>query len=160
MSDLRRRSDVHDLVVDFYREVVMDDMLAPVFEEVAEVDWATHIPKLIDYWCRVLFGDPSYDGSILGPHQYVHEAEPFRADLFDRWFALWAAAIDRRWTGPNAERAKDHAATIAGVLSRRLTGAAWERPSQREPAGVDRSVLGGDTACWAHLVDEATGRIS
>jgi hemoglobin len=48
-GDLSSRSDVHDLVVEFYRDVVVDEVLEPIFGEVAEVDWAQHIPKLIDY---------------------------------------------------------------------------------------------------------------
>lgn len=48
--DLDTRPQIHDLVVRFYREIVFDDLLGPVFDEVAEVDWSTHIPKLIDYW--------------------------------------------------------------------------------------------------------------
>ena len=42
-GDLARRADIHDLVVAFYREIVFDDLLAPVFDEVADVDWAVHI---------------------------------------------------------------------------------------------------------------------
>jgi hemoglobin len=67
--DIETRSDVHDLVVAFYREIVFDDLLAPVFGEVAEVDWAMHIPKLIDYWCRVLLGQAGYSGAILAAHR-------------------------------------------------------------------------------------------
>jgi hypothetical protein len=66
--DLDSRADIHDLVVGFYREVVFDELLEPVFGEVAEVDWALHIPKLIDYWCRVLLRQPGYGGSILEAH--------------------------------------------------------------------------------------------
>ena len=36
--DLDRRADIHWLVVAFYREVVFDDVLGPVFEEVAETE--------------------------------------------------------------------------------------------------------------------------
>ena len=50
LEDLTTRANVHDLVVDFYREIVFDELLEPVFDEVAEVDWASHIPRLIDYW--------------------------------------------------------------------------------------------------------------
>ena len=86
----RLTSQIHDLVVRFYREIVFDDLLAPVFGEVAEVDWAVHIPKLIDYWCRVLLREPGYDGFILDAHRHVHEVEPFRVELFatrDAWSA-------------------------------------------------------------------------
>ena len=60
--DLDSRTEIHDLVVAFYREVALDDLLGPVFGEVVEVDWSVHIPKLIDYWCRVLLREPCYDG--------------------------------------------------------------------------------------------------
>jgi len=39
MGDLDRRAEIHDLVVGFYREIVFDDLLAPVSGVVAEFDW-------------------------------------------------------------------------------------------------------------------------
>lgn len=145
--DLDRRSRIHDLVVDFYREVNFDDLLAPVFGEVAEVDWSVHIPTLIDFWCRVLLGEPGYDGFVLGAHQQVHDIEAFRPEHFDRWYGLWVEAVDRGWQGPNAERAKAHAARIAAVLARRLVGIDWapavptaciDEPSAPDGPGGDR----------------------
>jgi hemoglobin len=124
--DLDSRSQIHNAVVSFYRELVMDDLLGPVFEEVAEVDWSTHIPLLIDYWCRVLLGHQNYQGTILGAHRRVHELQPLTADLFDRWYGLWVATIDQGWAGPSAEKAKAHAAKIAGSLARQLPQIAWD----------------------------------
>ena len=49
LGDLSTPTEVHHLVTRFYREIVFDDLLEPIFGEVAEVDWAAHIPKLIDY---------------------------------------------------------------------------------------------------------------
>jgi hemoglobin len=124
-NDIEGRADVHDLVVAFYREVVFDDLLEPVFGEVAEVDWAHHIPKLIDYWCRVLFGENSYRGALLAAHRQVHDIEPLRLEHFDRWYALWAATVDERWGGPVADHAKSHAARIGGVLAHHILDADW-----------------------------------
>jgi hemoglobin len=124
-GDLDSRAAIHDLVVGAYREVVFDDLLAPVFEDVAEVDWAVHLPRLVDYWCRVLLGTDGYDGQILGAHRQVHEREALTLDLFDRWYALWAATVDRGWSGPVADAAKEHAARIGSVLARRVVGCAW-----------------------------------
>jgi hemoglobin len=126
VGDLGTRADIHDLVVAFYREIVFDDVLAPVFGEVVEVDWAVHIPRLIDYWCRVLLGQPGYAGAILAAHREVHEIEPLRVEHFDRWYALWIDSIDRCWAGPKADKAKAHAAHIATVLARKLLGLAWQ----------------------------------
>jgi hemoglobin len=130
--DLDNRTAIHDLVVGFYRELVFDEVLEPMFGEVAEVDWAVHIPKLIDYWCRVLLGETGYRGAIVAAHREVHDVEAFRDEHFERWYGLWVRSVDARWTGPKAEQAKAHAARIAGTLSRQLRGSAWE-PS---PAAV------------------------
>lgn len=125
-QDLSSRAAIHDLVVAFYREVVFDELLEPVFGEVAEVDWAEHIPKLIDYWCRVLLGQPGYGGRILNAHRHVHDIDPLRVEHFDRWYALWVASIDARWHGPLAEQAKAHAAHIGGVLAHRIMDVDWD----------------------------------
>ena len=134
--DLETRADIHDLVVAFYREIVFDDLLEPVFGEVAEVDWALHIPKLIDYWCRVLLGQPGYAGAILNAHRHVHDIEPFRVEHFDRWYALWIDAIDQRWAGPTADLAKTHAAHIAAVLARKLLDLDWQPPAPPRTVGT------------------------
>ena len=118
--DLDSRSEIHDLVVRFYREVALDDLLGPIFEEVAEVDWTTHIPKLIDFWCRVLLGEPGYDGWFLAAHQRVDAEARFEPAFFDRWLTLFVGAVDAEWTGPVADEAKAHARHMARVLARRL----------------------------------------
>jgi len=123
--DLDSRSQIHNAVVSFYRELVMDDLLGPVFEEVAEVDWRVHIPLLIDYWCRVLLGHQTYQGAILVAHRHVHELQALNADHFDRWYGLWVMTIEQEWAGPMADKAKAHAAKIATSLARQLPRIAW-----------------------------------
>lgn len=136
LRDLDTRSQIHDLVVAFYREVVFDELLAPVFGEAAEVDWAVHIPRLIDYWCRVLLREPSYSGRIIEAHRHVHDIEAFRPEHFDRWYALWSACIDAGWRGPVAERAKVHAAHMGRTISKHLLGEEWTPVAA--PASADR----------------------
>lgn len=133
LSDLSSRSDVHDLVVGFYREIVFDDLLAPVFGEVAEVDWSAHIPRLVDYWCRTLIGEPGHRGAVLAVHRHVHELDAFRPEHFDRWYGLWARSVDERWAGPVAEAAKRHAARVAASLARQLLDVTWRPPERTRP---------------------------
>jgi truncated hemoglobin YjbI len=124
-TDLDRRTEIHDLVVTFYRTIVFDPVLAPVFEETAEVDWAQHIPRLIDYWCRVLLGSPQPASRVLATHRHVHDTDPLRTEHFDRWYQLWVESIDSRWAGPRADHAKEHAERVAGTLARQLLGRSW-----------------------------------
>ena len=95
----------------------------------AEVDWTVHIPRLIDYWSRVLLGQPGYDGYILAAHRHVHGLEPFEPELFDRWYTLFAETVDAEWVGPIADSAKNHAARMAKMLARQLLGVEWEAPN-------------------------------
>ena len=124
--DITSRGDVHDLVVGFYREIVFDELLAPVFAEVAETDWTVHIPRLIDYWCRILLREPGYRGAIVAAHRHVHDLDAFRVEHFDRWYELWARSIDATWQGPVAENAKRHAARVGASLTRRLLDTEWQ----------------------------------
>ena len=123
--DLSTVADVHDLVVAFYREVVFDDLLEPVFGEVAEVDWAEHIPRLIAYWSRILFGTADYGGSVAAAHRHLHRLEPLRPEHCDRWFDLWIRAVRSRWSGPLADRAEQHAESMMSGLARHVFGFDW-----------------------------------
>ena len=140
-SDLDRRSAINARVVAFSREVVLDDLLDPVFEEVAELDWAIHIPRLIDYWCQILLHEPHPPRPILAAHAAVHEIAPLRSEHFDRGYTLWVAVVDRQWDGPLAKKAKRHAELMAATLARRLLGVSWEPPTADEPESI-RPVTG------------------
>jgi hemoglobin len=119
---------VHDLVVAFYREIVFDDLLGPYFDEIAEVDWAAHIPKLIDYWCWILFGTAGFAGEVAKAHRDLQSLEPIRPEYCDRWYQLWTRCIQAQWRGPVAQRADAHAADLMAAMARRLFGFSWSPP--------------------------------
>lgn len=126
--DLDTRTAVHDLVVDFYREIVFDDLLEHVFGDVAEVDWEIHIPKLVDYWCRILLDDPGPKYPIMAAHRDLHALEPLHPEHCDRWWTLWSTCIDRQWSGPRAQHARDHAASLMSGMARHVFGFEWSPP--------------------------------
>ena len=127
-GDLDTPTKVHDLVIAFYREVVFDPLLGPVFEEDAEVDWSTHIPHLIDYWCWILFGTKGYAGNVTRTHRQLHRISPMGAVHCDRWLELWRGCVDARWAGPFAQRAERHGATIMAGLAKHVFGVDWRPP--------------------------------
>jgi hemoglobin len=123
---------VHDLVVAFYREIVVDDVLGPYFDEVAEVDWAAHIPKLVDYWCCILLGTTGFAGEVTKAHRHLHELGAIRPEHCDRWYQLWIRCIDARWNGPQASRAQHHATVLMTALAKRIFGFSWS-PAPLQP---------------------------
>lgn len=143
VRDISSVADVHDLVVEFYREVVFDELLEPVFGEIAEVDWAEHIPKLVDYWSRILLGTPGSAGPVMQVHRHLHSLAPITPELCDRWFTLWSECVAQRWTGPVADRATSHAAALMSGMAKHLFGFTWavsgdDARSTPHPAAVVR----------------------
>lgn len=120
--DLSTRATIHDLVIRFYREIVFDDLLAPVFDEVAEADWTIHIPNLIDYWCWIVLGTNRYHGSVTATHRRLHSLQELEPAQCDRWYQLWCSTIDDSWTGPCAEKARTHAAALMAGMAKHVFG--------------------------------------
>ena len=125
--DLVDPSDVAELVRRFYADVAMDDVLGPLFNDVAKVDWSEHLPKLTAFWCRALFGLPGYAGNPFRAHLEVHAQSPFTLAHFHRWLDLFEETVDLGWIGPNAEKVKELANNVARVHSGQLVGEPVDR---------------------------------
>jgi hemoglobin len=127
LRDLCDTDDVAEMVRRFYRDVAQDDLLGPMFNDVAHVDWSEHLPKLTAFWCRALFGTVGYAGNPFRSHQLVHARQPFTAAHFERWLDLFYDTIEHGWTGPNADKVKSLAGNVARVHSQQLVGKEWDR---------------------------------
>ena len=56
LPDLETEADIIQLVDAFYARVNADALLRPIFNDVAQVDWASHLPTMYDFWSSVLLG--------------------------------------------------------------------------------------------------------
>ena len=119
-GDLDRPEEIAEMVRRFYQDVAQDDLLGPLFNDVARVDWAEHLPKLTRFWCRALLGLPGYQGNPFLAHRLVHQQSPFTMDHFDRWLQLFHDTLDAGWTVPHVERAKELAVNVARVHAGQL----------------------------------------
>jgi hemoglobin len=131
--DLDSPDEVAELVRRFYADVAQDDLLGPMFEDVAQVDWSEHLPKLTAFWCRALFGIQGYAGNPFRAHMNVHLQEPFTIAHFERWLDLFFETVDLGWVGPNAERIKALASRVAVVHSDQLVGRPVELAALTRP---------------------------
>ncbi|MEO6123804.1 MAG: group III truncated hemoglobin [Ilumatobacteraceae bacterium] len=120
--DLDTPEQIDEMVRRFYSDVTQDDLLGPMFNEVARVDWAEHLPKLAAFWCRALLGIPGYVGNPFRAHALIHAQRAFTAPHFERWLALFHENLELGWVGPNATRAGDLADNVARVHSHQLLG--------------------------------------
>lgn len=122
--DLDDPAEIAALVRRFYADVMHDDLLGPVFTDVAQVDWVEHLPKLTAFWCRALLGIESYAGNPFKAHRDVHERRPFTPAHFRRWLELFEETLVLGWVGPKADQALALARQVAWVHSHQLIGEA------------------------------------
>ncbi|HVU35908.1 MAG TPA: group III truncated hemoglobin [Opitutaceae bacterium] len=116
MKDITTPADVKELVDAFYGAIREDDLLNPIFTDVAQVDWAEHLPKMYAFWSGLVLGIPGYAGRPFPPHTVL----PVRREHFVRWVELFHRTVDRTFAGPGAERAKNAAASIAHTFALRM----------------------------------------
>jgi hemoglobin len=119
-SDIRSRDDIIRLVDAFYERVRADALLGPIFDEVARVDWATHLPKMYAFWDSVLFASAGFKGNPLAVHRALARRTPLTDVEFSRWVGLFVETMESLFEGPMAEEAKARAGRVAMVMQHHI----------------------------------------
>jgi hemoglobin len=120
MRDITNRADIANLVVTFYGRAFHDELLGPVFVDVAQLDLEAHLPTMCDFWESVLLGARSYGGGAFVPHAHLHARVPLTQQHFERWLAIWTNTVRGLHTGPVAEDAIARAQRVATAFHGRL----------------------------------------
>ncbi len=120
--DLDDPIEIETMVRRFYADVAQDEVLGPMFNDVAQVDWSEHLPKLTAFWCRALLSMPGYEGNPYRQHLEVHDRRSFTRAHFERWLKLFHETLDLGWEGPKVLHAKALARKVAMVHSKQLIG--------------------------------------
>ncbi len=130
LPDLDSPEQIAEMVRRFYADIAKDDLLGPIFNDVAKVDWAQHLPKLAAFWSRTLLGIEGYSGNPMAKHAAIHRQHPLDPDHFERWLTLFHLTLREGWDGPNTERASAIATNVARTHANQLLG-----PIQMAPPG-------------------------
>jgi hemoglobin len=123
LHDIESRADIVRLVDSFYARVRADEMLGPIFDDIAHTNWDEHLPKMYDFWETVLFSTGSFQGNPLRVHLNLATRAPLTAREFSRWLSLFHGQIDALFTGVVAEDAKMRATRIATVMHHHVSNA-------------------------------------
>ena len=114
--DITSPDDIKTLVDSFYERVNRDDLLAPIFNDVANVEWSTHLPTMYRFWEAMLLGGSSYQGAPFPKHAVL----PVQQQHFERWLNLFFRTVDAHFAGSKSEEAKARALSIADTFARRM----------------------------------------
>ncbi len=112
-KDIENREDIELLVDTFYGYVQSNALLEPIFNDVARVDWATHLPKLYKFWASALIREQSFRGNPMQVHVGLSMQTTMTQVEFDEWLMLFNSTVDELFEGPVAYEAKFRAERIA-----------------------------------------------
>lgn len=117
MKDIETRNDLEYLLSEFYKVATKDAEIGHHFDA---LDLELHLPVIVDFWEKVLFGKPVYFNNPLAVHKFLHKISPLKPEHFRRWLEIFAETVDKNFAGETAENAKSRAETVARSLNQRL----------------------------------------
>ena len=115
-ADIATEGDIKLLVDSFYQKVNTDELLSPIFNDLAQVDWEEHLPTMYKFWGSLLLHHNTYRGQPWPKHAVL----PVNKEHFSRWLTLFKQTVDEHFTGPTATEAKNTAASIADTFQNRM----------------------------------------
>jgi len=114
--DLTDRRDIVRLVDRFYERVRGDRTLGHIFDEIAHVNWAAHLPKMYAFWDSVLFRAGTFRGNPLAAHAKLVPLTDMGRATFEHWLDLFRETVAELFDGPNAETIVRSAEDMANVI--------------------------------------------
>lgn len=120
MKQLETKEDIELLVNTFYGKVQKDETIGFFFNDVAKVDWETHLPKMYQFWETLLFGQISYKGNPMSAHFPINELMPIEQKHFDHWLKLWTETVNELFHGEKADLAIYKAKNISQLMAYKM----------------------------------------
>ncbi len=118
--DICGESDIENIISHFYTTLLSDPAIGFYFTDIAKINLESHLPKIVLFWHRLLFGRGSQRSNLFAVHKALHEKAGLLKDHFDWWLHLFGESIDAHAIGPKAELMKERAAMIATSMFKAL----------------------------------------
>lgn len=119
-NDIVSREDVKLLVDTFYDRVNQSDLLGFIFNDIAQVNWGFHLPKMYSFWASVLLGEQSFSGNPMQKYIQLSFETEMSKTQFDEWISLFHQTVDELFSGRMAEEAKLRAMRVAHNFQRNI----------------------------------------
>lgn len=120
MKEIENINDVEFLVDEFYKKVVVDELIGKFFTVVVNFEWEVHIPIMVSFWETLLFGKASYKGNPMTKHIELNKLSKLEVVHFERWLKLWKETVNENFIGEKASDAVSKAETIAKLMQSKL----------------------------------------
>jgi hemoglobin len=125
-KDIEKRADVELLVNTFYGKVRVNSVIGPIFNDVVQVDWDHHLPRMYAFWSSLLIGEHSFSGNPMQKHVEISRMASMTEAEFSEWLIFFNLTVDELFFGEKAHEAKIRAANIARLMLHKIQMAAAE----------------------------------
>ena len=100
----------------FYNILLQDLAMAHIFNDVAHIDLKAHLPHIVSFWEGVVLNTGDYRKNVMQVHINLNDKVPLSKERFDKWLDVFFGTVDSLFAGPNAEKIKTRALSIATVM--------------------------------------------
>lgn len=121
MKDIESRYDLEVFTRAFYNSLLADDKVNYIFTDVAKIDLEEHLPKITDFWELSMFHTGPYRNNTMQVHMHLNNKEQLTLEHFDTWLGHFNATVDELFEGPNAEKIKTRALSIATIMKMKVS---------------------------------------
>ena len=104
-TDIRNKEDIKLLVDTFYGKVQENPILGFIFNDIAKINWDTHLPHMYNFWAGILFGENEFRGNPMFKHLVLSKQTLMTEIQFAEWLRLFCGTVDELFEGPKAEEA-------------------------------------------------------
>ena len=116
MNDIENEQDVKLFLDAFYEKVKVDETIGYIFNDVANLNWDDHMPKIYAFWEALLLGKPGFGGDVMGMHIRLNQKEKLTTEHFDRWIKLFSETVTSMYAGTKVNEALNRANIIRSTI--------------------------------------------
>ena len=116
MQDITQRKYLELLVAEFYKKVLADDKIAPVFIGEIQFDWPSHFSIICDFWENLLWGGEKYQANLMEKHLDFNKHTPFTHLHLERWLLHWNATLTENFKGEAGTQISERAGHIGRLM--------------------------------------------
>lgn len=110
------KEHIECLVTHFYHKVQNDELLGPIFNNVAKVNWDEHIPLLCKFWNNIMLKSNEYHGNAYQKHVAIKAHISIHEEHFNRWLNLFKEEAENHLPNEAAKEIIYKASLIAESL--------------------------------------------
>ena len=111
-TDIRQPEDVTKLIKTFYDKL----LVSSIRHHFVHLNLIEHLPRVELFWNATIFPEYAYTKNLMERHSMLD----LKKEEFKVWLDLFWETMDELFSGPQAELAKNRAASISYLMQKRM----------------------------------------